>query len=95
MRDISKDEMTAQNLASCDTHCEADVTLDVRGLVCPMPVLKARKALKGISSGTILKVLATDRAAIRDMPEFCEIAGHVLISMTRTDEEIAFFIQRA
>ena len=51
---------------------EADETLDVRGLMCPLPVLKARKALKRLGPGATLTVLATDPAAVIDFKHFCE-----------------------
>ena len=50
----------------------ADETLDVRGLMCPLPVLKARKALKRLGPGAVLTVLATDPAAVIDFKHFCE-----------------------
>ena len=50
----------------------ADETLDVRGLMCPLPVLKARKVLKRLGPGTTLTVLATDPAAVIDFRHFCE-----------------------
>ena len=50
----------------------ADETLDVRGLMCPLPVLKARKALKRLAPGTTLQVLATDPASVIDFKHFCE-----------------------
>ena len=51
---------------------DADETLDVRGLMCPLPVLKARKVLKRLGPGTTLTVLATDPAAVIDFRHFCE-----------------------
>ncbi len=53
--------------------------LDARGLLCPLPVLKARKRLMALESGQILRVLADDPAAIIDFPHFCREQGHVLI----------------
>lgn len=55
--------------------------LDARGLKCPLPVLKARRALDGLRSGEILIVTATDPAAERDFPEFCDAAGHGIESL--------------
>lgn len=55
-------------------------TLDATGLLCPLPVLKARKRLQGMASGQLLTVQADDPAAIIDMPHFCTEAGHELIS---------------
>ncbi len=53
--------------------------LDATGLLCPLPVLKARKRLKALSAGDTLHVLADDPAAMVDMPHFCNEAGHILI----------------
>jgi tRNA 2-thiouridine synthesizing protein A len=50
--------------------------LDARGLKCPLPVLRARKALRDVAAGETLTVLATDPAAPRDFENFCEQAGH-------------------
>ena len=56
--------------------------LDARGLLCPLPVLKARKRLQALTSGQVLTVLADDPAAIVDMPHYCAEAGHILLSST-------------
>lgn len=56
-----------------------DASLDARGLLCPLPVLKARKALQPLASGAVLEVLADDPAAVVDMPHFCTEQGHALI----------------
>ena len=61
--------------------------LDATGLLCPLPVLKARKRLQGLAAGDELHVLADDPAAIVDMPHFCAEAGHGLVSVT--DQEAA------
>lgn len=55
-------------------------TLDATGLLCPLPVLKARKRLQALASGQTLTVHADDPAAIVDMPHFCAEAGHELVS---------------
>ncbi len=55
-------------------------TLDAVGLLCPLPVLKARKRLQALASGAELTVLADDPAAIVDVPHFCAEAGHDLVS---------------
>lgn len=55
-------------------------TLDAVGLLCPLPVLKARKRLQSLNSGDDLTILADDPAAVIDVPHFCAEAGHVLIS---------------
>jgi tRNA 2-thiouridine synthesizing protein A len=57
---------------------EWDDELDAQGLLCPLPVLKARKRLKAMAQGQVLRVLATDPAAVIDIPHFCIEAGHEL-----------------
>lgn len=54
-------------------------TLDAVGLLCPLPVLKARKRLKSMTSGAVLKVIADDPAAVIDIPHFCAESGHILL----------------
>ena len=54
--------------------------LDAIGLLCPLPVLKARKRLQGLAQGEDLTLLADDPAAIVDVPHFCAEAGHTLLS---------------
>ncbi len=53
-----------------------DVELDCAGLLCPLPVLRARKRLLSMASGQVLKVLATDKMAAIDLPHFCTESGH-------------------
>ncbi len=57
-----------------------DHTLDARGLLCPLPVLKLRKRLKSLAVGEVIAVQADDPAAIVDVPHFCAESGHDLIS---------------
>ncbi len=56
-----------------------EITLDALGLLCPLPVLKARKRLQDVPPGGLLRVLADDPAAIVDIPHFCGEAGHELV----------------
>lgn len=53
-----------------------ETEIDARGLLCPLPVLRARKRLLTMAPGQVLRVLATDRASIIDMPHFCAQGGH-------------------
>lgn len=57
-------------------------TLDAIGLLCPLPVLKARKRLKSMDDGAVLRMLADDPAALIDVPHFCIEAGHTLIGQS-------------
>ena len=61
-------------------------TLDLCGLKCPLPVLKARRAIKDMSAGDVLEVIADDPAAQLDFPHFCETQGHELI---KADQDAA------
>jgi tRNA 2-thiouridine synthesizing protein A len=60
------------------------IRLDATGLTCPLPVLRARKALRDVAAGGLLEVRATDPAALQDFPAFCEATGHTLVE-TRDD----------
>lgn len=59
-----------------DTH---DVLLDVTGLTCPLPVLRAQKLLRESAAGAVITVLATDPVAAIDFPHFCQESGHELL----------------
>jgi tRNA 2-thiouridine synthesizing protein A len=72
----------------------ADTTLDARGLNCPMPVLRANRALRGLQAGEKLRVLATDRAAIGDFRAFCRETGHQLLSFSEEAGTLSFTIRR-
>ena len=69
-------------------------TLDAGGLKCPLPVLRARKAIKVLEIGAELTVLATDPAAPKDFKAFCEQAGHELILSTESDGVFTFVLRR-
>jgi tRNA 2-thiouridine synthesizing protein A len=58
----------------------ADATLDATGLLCPLPVLKARRALRDVPAGGILEVLATDPGAVKDFEHFCKTTGCELLA---------------
>lgn len=61
---------------STNFSARPDANLDALGLLCPLPVLKARKRLKALDPGAVLQILADDPAALIDMPHFCAEAGH-------------------
>ena len=68
--------------------------LDVTELLCPLPVLKARKRLEAMTSGSVLRVVATDPMSAIDMPHFCNEQGHVLLSHDTQDRQQIFRIRR-
>ena len=72
----------------------ADITLDARGLNCPLPILKAKKALKDMSVGGTLEVLATDGGAVADFEAFCRVTGHALMEQSSDAGVHRFLIKR-
>ena len=68
--------------------------LDARGLLCPLPVLKARKRLQALSSGERLRVEADDPAAVVDMPHFCAEAGHRLVEQEIDGDVQIYLIEK-
>ncbi|WP_170480406.1 sulfurtransferase TusA family protein [Ruegeria arenilitoris] len=74
---------------------DTDETLDALGLLCPLPVLKARKRLKSMPAGALLRVLADDPAAIVDVPHFCAEAGHKLLSREDANDHQVYLIQKS
>ena len=72
----------------------ADVEVDAIGLLCPLPVLKARKVLASMEMGQVLRILASDAMAQIDMPVFCREAGHEFLGMEEFDRGQAYLIRR-
>lgn len=73
---------------------QAITTLDTSGLLCPLPVLKAQKALKALKPGDILRMIATDPAAAIDVPHFCCESGHALVAQTPVEGGLQFDIKK-
>ncbi|MGB3316397.1 MAG: sulfurtransferase TusA family protein [Albidovulum sp.] len=71
-----------------------DQEIDATGLLCPLPVLKARKRLSGMAQGAVLRLIATDPAAVIDVPHFCAEAGHELISTAEDGAAQVYLIRR-
>ena len=69
-------------------------TLDVRGMRCPLPVLKTRKALAAMAPGEEIEVLATDPAARIDFRHFCDATGHRLVATVEDGEVLSFRIAK-
>lgn len=68
--------------------------LDARGLNCPLPILKAKKALAEMASGEILRVIATDPGSVRDFQAFARQTGNDLVGQSENDKEYTFFMKR-
>ena len=73
---------------------EAQKTLDTRGLNCPLPILKAKKALADMVSGEVLKVLSTDPGSVRDFQAFARQTGNELVEQTSASSEFVHLLRR-
>lgn len=71
----------------------ADQTLDAKGMNCPLPILKARKALKDVPSGGTLEILATDPGSVADFQAFCRQTGNELVEHSVEDNIYRFLIK--
>ena len=71
-----------------------ETLLDVKGLNCPLPVLRANRVLRGLQPGDKLRVLATDRAAVADFRAFCRETGHDLLAFAEEAGVFSFTIRR-
>lgn len=71
-----------------------DRDIDARDLLCPLPVLKARKALSQMAPGQVLRLVATDHASWVDVPHFCAQAGHEVIHAREAAGAITWLIRR-
>ena len=69
--------------------------LDARGLDCPMPLLKAKRALNTLTAGDRLRVLATDQGSVRDFQVFCEQSGHRLLASDEQDGVYIHLLEKA
>ncbi len=69
--------------------------LDTKGLKCPIPVLKARRAMKALATGDVLTVEATDSGSVEDFKHFCETTGHELMSSSEADGVYTYEIKKA
>ena len=71
------------------------LTLDTKGMNCPLPILKAKKAMKEVPAGEVLTVLATDPGAVQDFQAFCRSTGHELLEHSEGDGVFTFHIRKS
>lgn len=71
-----------------------DVEIDTSGLNCPLPVLKARKSLNEMSTGQTLKLICTDRGALKDIAAFCKMTGNPLLETQESTDQLIFLIEK-
>lgn len=77
------------------TEIQVDETVDARGLMCPMPVLAATKAMKLLDPGQVLKVIATDKGSLSDMPAWAEDNGNEMLSYGEENGEYIFYVRKS
>jgi len=71
-----------------------DQELDARGLNCPLPILRAKKALNSIESDQILKIISTDPGSVKDFEAFAKQTGNELLNSATVGEEFHFFLKK-
>lgn len=72
----------------------SNAVLDAKGLNCPLPILKAKKALQGVSAGGLLEIYATDPGAVKDFQAFCRSTGNELVTSSQEGNVFKFVIKR-
>ncbi len=73
---------------------DIDKEIDTRGLNCPLPILKAKKALAELTSGQLLKVVATDAGSLRDFQAFARQTGNELVEQSSANDEFVHYLRR-
>jgi tRNA 2-thiouridine synthesizing protein A len=77
-----------------ETKLNFDKELDARGLNCPLPILRSKKALNEVIAGQVLKIIATDPGAIKDFQAFAKQTGNELLSSAEASGEYVFYIKK-
>lgn len=76
------------------TAMQFDKELDTRGLNCPLPILRTKKALAGIQPGQVLKIVATDPGSVKDFETFSKQTGNALLSRSEANGEFTFLMRK-
>jgi len=76
------------------TEIETTAVLDASGLLCPMPIVKTAKAMKELEPGQVLKVIATDRGSVADVPAWAESTGNELLERHEEGDTFVFFLRK-
>ena len=77
-----------------EIEIQATAVLDARGLLCPMLIVKIAKAMKGLEPGDVLRVLATDRGSIADVPAWAGSTGNVLLDWHQEGDALVFLLRK-
>jgi tRNA 2-thiouridine synthesizing protein A len=70
-----------------------DKELDARGLNCPLPILRAKKALADMQTGQVLRIVATDPGSVKDFEAFCKQTGHTLLNQSEAEKVYTFLMK--
>jgi tRNA 2-thiouridine synthesizing protein A len=81
-------------IVDCFTH-PVSSELDACGLRCPLPLLKAKQALRNLAAGELLRVLATDAGSVRDFQAFAQISGHGLVGFAEREAVFCYLLKKA
>ena len=76
------------------TDMNHDKELDARGLNCPLPILRARKALNEMTEGQVLRIVATDPGSVKDFESFSKQTGNTLLSQSAGEKEFTFYMRK-
>lgn len=76
------------------TLTQADKVLDLKGLLCPIPIVKMAKAIKQVEIGQTIEAFATDPGVLADIPAWCRSTGHELVTMEKLDKQFRFVVRR-
>ena len=87
-------EQSMSNTTFDNEIMEFQKELDARGLNCPLPILKAKKALADMATGEVLRIVATDSGSVRDFQAFAKQTGNALISHSQNGREFVFLMRR-
>lgn len=77
-----------------EINMKSNLQLDVKGLSCPMPIVKTKKAMDTLASGEILEVQVTDKGALADIPAWAKAGGHTILSQSEEAGIMTFLIQK-
>ena len=72
---------------------QVDKELDARGLNCPLPILRVKKALADMQSGQVLKIISTDPGSVKDFQAFCKQTGHTLLEQAEAEKVYTFLMK--
>lgn len=86
--------MMGQKKSYCDEWAMPDTTIDTRGLACPLPVLKVRKIMRSLPTGSEVEVLATDPGSEEDLRAFCAATGNKFLQFRKSGNVLQFLIRK-